>query len=124
MEATLSSAATPSSLLTLSMIAYQDGYIRLLVDEDTSVGRYKVPDIIMPGNEDRRSSWTLTKQDAHCITLSLGDVSVLIVYTPFKIAVLVKGIPTLSVNSRNMFNFEQRRTKQVSAGGDICSDGV
>ncbi|MEW5317328.1 MAG: hypothetical protein WDW38_008637 [Sanguina aurantia] len=112
MAATLSNAAMPSSLLTISMIAYQDGYIRLLVDEDTSVGRYKVPDIIMPANEDRRSSWTLTKQDAHCITLSLGDVSVLIVYTPFKIAVLVKGIPTLSVNSRNMFNFEQRRTKQ------------
>lgn len=114
MSASLTNAGQSSSSgLTLSMIAYQDGYVRLVVDEDTSVGRYKVPDIIMPGNEQRRSSWTLTKQDAHCITLSLGDVTVLIVYTPFKIAVLVKGIPTLSVNSRNMFNFEQRRAKQV-----------
>lgn len=100
-----------SKQLQFSLTAYDDGYLRLKVDEDASVGRYKITDLLNPEAEARKASWTQTQKDGNGVTVTFGETSVVLKYKPFRIDVSVQGKPAVTVNSRNMFNFEHRRPK-------------
>lgn len=87
--------------------------LRLIVDEQPSEhpGRYQIPDILMPGLEQRLTAWK-GQSTAHTWTGSVGDVTVKLTFATFKLEVQVKGSPAVVFNSRSMFNVEHPRKKQ------------
>lgn len=95
----------------LSLIAYGD-YVRVLVDELPGVGRYQVPDVLMPDLETKRQAWQAKATSAKSMTLATGSSQATLEYNPFRIVVLVNDKPAVTLNSRDMFNFEHRREKQ------------
>jgi alpha 1,3-glucosidase len=106
-----------SKHLQLTLTAHADGFVRLLIDESPSVGRYQVPsDILVSGWETRKAAIKEQSRSANGIVLTTGDTKLELGYAPFTLAVSVKGVPALQLNSRNLFNFEHRRPKQVRAG--------
>ncbi|KAF6258577.1 glycosyl hydrolases family 31-domain-containing protein [Scenedesmus sp. NREL 46B-D3] len=96
----------------LTMRAY-GSVLRLIVDEQPSEhpGRYQIPDILMPGLEQRLTAWK-GQATAHTWTGGVGDVTVKLTFASFKLEVLVKGSPAVVFNSRSMFNLEHPRKKQ------------
>lgn len=92
--------------------------LRLIVDEQPSEhpGRYQIPDILMPGLEQRLTAWK-GQSTAHTWTGSVGDVTVKLTFATFKLEVQVKGSPAVVFNSRSMFNVEHPRKKQVCLRG-------
>mmetsp|Transcript_37728 Transcript_37728/g.84060 ORF Transcript_37728/g.84060 Transcript_37728/m.84060 type:complete len:895 (-) Transcript_37728:499-3183(-) len=97
--------------LQLTIKAYTDGAVRIKVDEDESVGRYKISDILLPEVEQRLASWKIISKSAHDIWLQFGKAQLNVKYTPFSASLTVDGKPAIQLNSRNLFNFEHRREK-------------
>ncbi|KXZ56930.1 hypothetical protein GPECTOR_1g839 [Gonium pectorale] len=103
-----------SKHLQLTVASHADGFVRVQVDESPSVGRYQVPtDVLISGWENKKQPFTETGRTSSKLTLATGeDTKVELTFQPFTLAIMVKGQPALLVNSRNLFNFEHRRTKQ------------
>ena len=100
--------------LQLKLTAYADGFVRLTVDEALEVGRHKITDLLQPMVEGRTATWKSSpSKDGKGIDLASAGVSVAVTYDPFRIVVNVQGKPAVSINSRDMFNFEHRRAKPV-----------
>ena len=96
----------------LSVSTY-DGIVRLHIDEPAiEPRRYQVKDVLTPEFERSSATWQ-TKQDAAGLTLTSGNITAQLVYKPFRLDVSVNGSPAVSINSRSMFNFEHRRTREV-----------
>ncbi|GFR40498.1 hypothetical protein Agub_g1066 [Astrephomene gubernaculifera] len=101
--------------LQLTLTSHADGFVRLMVDESPSVGRYQVPsDILISGWENKKQGFTENSRTASSITLTTGETKLELNFQPFTLAITVKGQPALQINSRNLFNFEHRRQKQDS----------
>ncbi len=106
-----------SKHLQLSLTSHADGFLRLLIDESPSVGRYQVPsDILVSGWENKKAGFTETARNANSVTLTVGETAVTLGFKPFTMSVTIKGVPALQLNSRHLFNFEHRRAKQVRLG--------
>lgn len=98
----------------LTVTSHSDGFVRVMVDESPGVGRYQVPsDVLVSGWETKKQALAEDSRTQSAITLSTGQTKLVLNFQPFSLAITVKGIPALQINSRNLFNFEHRRAKQV-----------
>jgi alpha 1,3-glucosidase len=111
--------------LILALSAYQDGILRLRIDEDPSLGppkkRFEVPDVIVPEFAGKklwlqRVSRAMIDGDAapsSIVYLSDGYEAVLR-HDPFEVYVREKstGNRVISLNSHGLFDFEQLRAKR------------
>jgi alpha 1,3-glucosidase len=114
-SAVLQNADAPGRQLALSLTAYKDGFIKLLVDEAPGVGRYRISDITSPDVEGRQAAWSKTSADSKGAVYSIGgaQANVELKFNPFRLAINSHGKPAVVLNSRDMFNFEHRRKKEV-----------
>lgn len=103
------------SQLDLTLTAYQ-GVARMYINEATEAGkqRFQVPHVLLPSLEGLKTSWQDSASASSSIKLSLGEADITLQYDPLQLDVSVKGIPAMSFNSKQLFNFEQLRTKQVN----------
>ncbi|GIL86778.1 hypothetical protein Vretimale_15637 [Volvox reticuliferus] len=101
--------------LQLTVTSHADGFVRVMVDESPSVGRYQVPsDVLVSGWENKKQGFKEESRTSASITLSTGETKLVLNFQPFSLAISIKGVPALQINSRNLFNFEHRRQKQES----------
>lgn len=116
MVALVTNAANTSMRFNLTIIAYQDT-VRIMMQEFPSlkVGRYEVQDVLMPGL-DKRVRKMEGKTSAKYVIGTYDKIKVKLQQDPFRLEVLVDGKPAVTINSRDLFNFENRRAKQVGAG--------
>lgn len=102
--------------------------MRLLVDDESKDEgqRYKVTDIVLEEVENKTLSWSSHSQDASEVTLKAGKAAVQLSLQPFRLTVSVDGKAAVVINSRDMFEFEHRRVKQVfgSWGLQIRASGA
>ncbi|KAJ9510644.1 hypothetical protein QJQ45_027546, partial [Haematococcus lacustris] len=121
LSATLSNSAAPGKHFALSLTAYTGGFIRLHVDESPSTGRYQVSDVTNPGIEQHTSNWTVSSKDAKAAVLSAGHMTVDLKCNPFRLTFSSHGKAAVTLNSRDMFHVEHRRTKEDADGScDGC----
>jgi alpha 1,3-glucosidase len=105
----------PSKRFTWSLSAHNDGFARLKVDESPSPGRYQIADVAEAGALGRTQDWVRLGEQAGGSSWGFGRMAVSISYKPFRMAFSVDGQPVVEFNSRDMFQFEHRRTKEVRA---------
>ncbi|KAG6721463.1 hypothetical protein I3842_03G113000 [Carya illinoinensis] len=109
-------------LLTLSL--YQDGVLRLKIDEDPSLGspkkRFEVPDVIVPEFSDKKlwlqriSTETIDGDTGPSSIVHLADgYEAVLRHDPFEVYVREKGSVNrvISLNSHGLFDFEQLTAK-------------
>ncbi|KAL7131943.1 hypothetical protein ABFS83_12G038900 [Erythranthe nasuta] len=115
---------TPTKPLVLKISAYQDGVMRLKIDEDQDLNprkkRFEVPDVIVPEFSDKKLWLQSLKQEEEnsglisVVHLSDGYEGV-IRHNPFEVFVREKGQngkKVLSLNSNGLFDFEQIKDKK------------
>ena len=102
--------------LDFQLTAY-DGIARLHINEakDSGKQRFQVPHALLPDVDSKAVSWSKHEKSSSSMVLKLGQADVTLQYSPLQLDVTVAGKPAISFNSRNLFNFEQLRQKQVSA---------
>lgn len=112
--------------LVLTVSAYQDGVMRLKIDEDQSLGprkkRFEVPDVIVPDFLNKKLWLQRLKEEKTADDSGLFSVVYLcdgyegvIRHDPFEIFVRESGEngkKVLSLNSNGLFDFEQVRDKK------------
>ncbi|KAG8383903.1 hypothetical protein BUALT_Bualt04G0062500 [Buddleja alternifolia] len=116
----------PEKPLVLTISAYQDGVMRLKIDEDQSLGprkkRFEVPDVIVPEFLNKKLWLQRVKEEnnddgsgiSSVVYLSDGYEGV-IRHDPFEVSVRESGKngkKVLSLNSNGLFDFEQLREKK------------
>ncbi len=113
MVALVTNEANTSVRFNLTVIAYQDT-VRILMQEfpPLKVARYSVQDVLMPGLE-RRVRKMESKTSARFLIGTYDKIKVKLQLDQFRLEVLVDGKAAVSINSRDLFNFEHRRGKQV-----------
>ena len=94
------------------------GFVHLIVDEDLTgdAARYRIaPDagIYMPQVEGTTRDWKTVKKDAKEVVVVAGDAQVTLAFSPFKVSVIVKGKPAVTLNAKGLFDFEHTRAKEV-----------
>ncbi|KAL3640474.1 putative glucan 1,3-alpha-glucosidase [Castilleja foliolosa] len=110
--------------LILSISAYQDGIMRLKIDEDQSLGprkkRFEVPDVIVPDFSNKKLWLQRLNEEVNedgvvsVVYLSDGYEGV-IRHEPFEVSVRESGKNgkrVLSLNSNGLFDFEQLKDKK------------
>ncbi len=101
--------------LDLTLTAY-DGIARLHVNERTSgKQRFQVPHALLPDVDSKATSWGQDEKSSNSLRLKLGQADVTLQYRPLQLDVTVNGKAAISFNSKNLFNFEHLRQKQVSS---------
>ncbi|KAF5834710.1 glycosyl hydrolases family 31-domain-containing protein [Dunaliella salina] len=103
-----------SKAFAWSLVAHAGGFARLQVDESPSVGRYRINDILEADAQAAKADWHQLGGDARGSIFASGRLSVAITYEPFRMAFSIDGKPAVNLNSRDMFQFEHRRSKEVS----------
>ncbi|KAL3844798.1 hypothetical protein ACJIZ3_002201 [Penstemon smallii] len=112
--------------LILMISAYQDGVMRLKIDEDQSLGprkkRFEVPDVIVPeflSKKLRLQKLIEEKSDDGMVIFSVVYLSdgyeTVIKHDPFEVFVRESGTygkKVVSLNSNGLFDFEQLRDKK------------
>ncbi|XP_011099673.1 probable glucan 1,3-alpha-glucosidase [Sesamum indicum] len=116
----------PIKPLVIRISAYQDGVMRVKIDEDQSLGprkkRFEVPDVIVPEFLEKKLWLQRLKEEKNedgsgilsFVYLSDGFEGV-IRHDPFEVFVREsgkKGKKVLSLNSNGLFDFEQLRDKK------------
>ena len=96
-----------------SLVAHAGGFARLQVDEAPGVGRYQITYMLETEAQNLKADWTQVKGDAKGSSFSCGRMTVDLTYQPFRLSVSIDGKPAVNLNSRGMFQFEHRRTKEV-----------
>ncbi|XP_062007398.1 probable glucan 1,3-alpha-glucosidase [Rosa rugosa] len=113
---------TPDQIkpLLLTLSAYQDGILRLRIDElDPPRKRFEVPDVVLPEFEGKKlwlqriSTETIDGDAAPSSVVFLSDgYEAVLRHDPFEVYVREKrGNRVISVNSNGLFDFEQLREK-------------
>ncbi|XP_078443144.1 glycosyl hydrolases family 31 protein [Wolffia australiana] len=107
--------------LLIELSVYQDGILRLKVDESNDPAikkRFQVPDVVVPELEQRKLliSTISTSSDGPSSTIHLTDgIEAVLRHDPFALDVRRSGTPDdllLSLNSNGLFDFEQRRSSK------------
>uniref|UniRef100_A0A2P2MUY6 Probable glucan 1,3-alpha-glucosidase n=1 Tax=Rhizophora mucronata TaxID=61149 RepID=A0A2P2MUY6_RHIMU len=119
--------------LILALSVYQDGIMRLKIDEDPSLDlpkrRFQVPDVIVPEFEEKKlwlqraSTETIDGHLASIIYLS-DDHEAVLRHDPLEVYVREKSskLRVVSMNSHQLFDFEQLRAKREVGDGDGDGD--
>ncbi|XP_042493218.1 probable glucan 1,3-alpha-glucosidase [Macadamia integrifolia] len=110
--------------LILKLSAYQNGILRLKIDEDPSLDppkkRFEVPDVVL-SEFDEKKLWLQRAStevlDGDSVPSSIfylsDDYEAVLRHDPFEVYVRKKGGDrVLSLNSHGLFDFEQLRTKK------------
>eukprot|EP00798_Chlamydomonas_sp_ICE-L_P002757 gene2757-12628_t len=118
LEASLLNDAAGVSMF-FKLTAYEDGFVRLTVDEAPEAGRYKILDLVQGPVESRQGSWHVKSQDSGAITVTFKSTSITLDFKPFRLTARVDGEIAMVLNGRDMFNFEHRRPKPED-GGPEC----
>ncbi|KAM6563218.1 hypothetical protein CsatB_023216 [Cannabis sativa] len=110
-----------SKPLILSLSVYQDGIVRLKIDEDPKLEprkkRFEVPDVILPELDDKKL-WLQklsTEEDSSLSVVYLSDgYEVVLRHDPFEVYVREKEGKrrVISINSHGLFDFEQLKVKK------------
>ncbi|KAF5199205.1 Alpha-glucosidase [Thalictrum thalictroides] len=108
--------------LIIRLSVYQDGILRLKIDEDPSLdppkNRFEVPDVIVPEFESsklwlQRVSTEEGEFGVSSIVFLNDDNEAVLKHDPFEVYVRKKsGERVLSLNSHGLFDFEQLRVKK------------
>lgn len=111
----------PVKPLILKLSVYQNGILRLKIDEDPALDpprkRFEVPDVLLPGFEESKL-WlqrvSTEEIDGRSSIVYLdGDYEAVLRHDPFEVYVRRRGGGrVLSVNSNGLFDFEQLRKKR------------
>mmetsp|Transcript_27755 Transcript_27755/g.70759 ORF Transcript_27755/g.70759 Transcript_27755/m.70759 type:complete len:905 (-) Transcript_27755:229-2943(-) len=117
LNAKLLNADASGKSFDLSLLAYDDGFVRLKIEEP-GANRYQISDITNPKVEERKTTWAVSQKDAKSTSLTVGNASVVLGHQPFRLTISMNGKPAVTLNSRDMFNFEHRRTKEEPDGQD------
>ena len=98
----------------LGLTAY-DGVARLHINEAGEPGkkRFQVPHALVPEVDKQATSWDKHDKSSSSLVLKLGQADITLQYSPLQLDVNVGGKPAISFNSKQLFNFEHRRQKQV-----------
>ena len=99
------------SQLDLALTAYE-GVVRLRITE-AAKQRFEVPDTLQPKFVEDPLSWSSKKASSKSLSLQLGTAALTLEYQPFRLSLSVAGLPAVDINSRSLFNYEQKRDKQV-----------
>ncbi|GMH10395.1 hypothetical protein Nepgr_012236 [Nepenthes gracilis] len=118
-------SAAPIKPLILTLSVYQDGILRLKIDEDPSLNppkkRFEVPDVIEPHFLDKKlwlqrfSEEVIDGDSESSIIIYLADgYEVVLRRDPLEVFVRKKngGKRVISLNSHGLFDFEQLRSKK------------
>ncbi|KAF9609788.1 hypothetical protein IFM89_018236 [Coptis chinensis] len=102
--------------LVLKLSVYQDGILRLKIDEDeTPKKRFQVPDVIVSEFEDKKL-WlqrVLSDGQKSSVVYLSDEYEAVLKNDPFEVIVRKKsGEYVLSLNSNGLFDFEQLRDKK------------
>ncbi|GAX83418.1 hypothetical protein CEUSTIGMA_g10843.t1 [Chlamydomonas eustigma] len=108
--------------------AHSSGTIRLLLDEDldpsvTNGTRYRISpedSVTLPSFETTVTPWKTISKTTKDIVVVSGDVQVTLTFAAFKMLVVVKGKPALSLNSKGLFDMEHFRLKEEGVECDGC----
>lgn len=103
-----------SFILAAGLYGEKGDIFRIFIDENPSVGRYQVPDVVMPEFISSGKVFNGTDRTASSTTIKSANSQLVIEYEPFRIKLIVDGKPAIDLNSRDMFAFEHRRAKQES----------
>jgi len=106
----------PGHRFAWALTAHAGGFARFTVDEAPGVGRYQVHDILDPGATQRTADWVQTHVGSGMASFSVGPLAAVLQFRPFRLSFTIDGKPAVSLNSKDMFQFEHRRAKQVRAG--------
>lgn len=92
-----------------------DGIARLHINEAGEPGkkRFQVPHALVPGLDKQAISWEKHDKSSSSLVLKLGQADITLQYSPLQLDVNVDGKPAISFNSKQLFNFEHLRQKQV-----------
>ena len=98
----------------LALTAY-DGILRLHVNEAGEAGkkRFQVPHALVPDLDQQAISWDKHDKSSNSLALKIGQADITLQYSPLQLDVNVGGKPAISFNSKQLFNFEHLRQKQV-----------
>ncbi|PSS26594.1 Glucan 1,3-alpha-glucosidase [Actinidia chinensis var. chinensis] len=115
---------SPINPLILTISVYQDGVLRLKIDEDPSFDppkkRFEVPDVIVPEFLEKKL-WLQrlseevigTDSGPSSVVYLLDEYEAVLRHDPFEVFVRGKGGKrVLSLNSNGLFDFEQLRVKK------------
>nr|AOQ26251.1 AGL2 [Actinidia deliciosa] len=115
---------SPINPLVLTISVYQDGVLRLKIDEDPSFDppkkRFEVPDVIVPEFLEKKL-WLQrlseevigTDSGPSSVVYLLDEYEAVLRHDPFEVFVRGKGGKrVLSLNSNGLFDFEQLRVKK------------
>ncbi|KAJ6378065.1 hypothetical protein OIU78_028320 [Salix suchowensis] len=125
--------------LILSLSVYQDGILRLKIDEDydhpdpaAPKRRFQVPDVIVPEFESKKlwlhrlSTETMGGESSPSTVVYLSDgYDAVLRHDPFEIYIRDKksgNQKLISLNSHQLFDFEQLRVKQEKQDSDNTED--
>ncbi|KAK9950196.1 hypothetical protein M0R45_005697 [Rubus argutus] len=114
----------PVKPLVLTLSAYQDGILRLRIDEDPKLDpprkRFEIPDVVLPEFVSKKlwlqrlSTETIDGDSGPSSVVFLSDgYEAVLRHDPFEVYVREKGGNRIvSVNSNGLFDFEQFREKR------------
>ncbi|PON37661.1 Glycoside hydrolase [Trema orientale] len=108
-----------SKPLILSLSVYQDGIVRLKIDEDPKLDppkkRFEVPDVILPDFAQKKL-WLqkLSKEDDSSVIYLSDGYEAVLRHEPLEVYVREKGGKrrVISLNSHGLFDFEQLKVKK------------
>ena len=105
----------------LALTAYS-GIARLHINEagDSGKRRFQVPHALLPDVDKQAISWDKHDKSSSSLALKLGQADVTLQYSPLQLDVNIDGQPAISFNSKQLFNFEHLRQKQVMCVLHTC----
>lgn len=98
----------------LTLTGY-DGIVRLYINEAGEPGkkRFQVPHALLPDLDKQATSWDKHDKSGNSLSLKIGQADITLQYSPLQLDVNVAGKPAIAFNSKQLFNFEHLRQKQV-----------
>lgn len=109
LEAAVWDQTEPNVTLSIAILAYEGGIVRLQVREPQD--RYEVEQVLVEDLEEKRSKWTEVQIKADHVSLKNGQVTVKMKYSPLKVQLIQGGKPFITFNERQLFHLEHTHTK-------------
>ena len=100
--------------LALRLIGYNDGVIRLQVDESPEVNRYRIKDVLLAGQEAREAQLKIDKKSHTKATIALTgtDISLELFFSPIRLHVKKANVLVTTFNADKGFIFQHRRKER------------
>ncbi|EFN52006.1 hypothetical protein CHLNCDRAFT_139544, partial [Chlorella variabilis] len=109
--ATVQNTQNANGTFSLVLTAYGDT-LRLFIDEAPEKGRWQVPDVLLPGLEQREQAWEVVKKSHTKLRVRCGAAEAELRTSPAQLEVSVGGTPALVWNAGKQFIFEHLREQQ------------